>query len=206
VDRQPLCPAGRTARRPRPVSLASGPGRRGRGRPGTGHPQGSTSGQRRLEGLSATWCWLLWLLLSGRAVCPALGPGGRCTPWHAARPPGASGGANEVGHASPRRSMAIQGPGWCGSSVPRGWCKSRMHDIALLAPRTRRTLAGRRGWDPGRTGRCGATPVSGPHPGVVEVLAVGGDRARISLSARRRRPLGRLRPLEPKGRYGRVES
>src|SRR5215218_5921264 len=29
-------------------------------------------------------------LLPGRAVCPALGTGGRWTPWHAARPPGAS--------------------------------------------------------------------------------------------------------------------
>jgi hypothetical protein len=37
------------------------------------------------------------LLVPGRAVCPALGPGGRWTPWHATRPPGASGGANEVG-------------------------------------------------------------------------------------------------------------
>src|SRR4029453_19215269 len=36
-------------------------------------------------------------LLPGRAVCPALGTGGRWTPWHANRPPGASGGANEVG-------------------------------------------------------------------------------------------------------------
>src|SRR5215218_5755088 len=37
--------------------------------------------------------------LPGRAVCPALGPGGRWTPWHAKRAPGASCGANEVGHA-----------------------------------------------------------------------------------------------------------
>src|SRR5215212_8353674 len=37
------------------------------------------------------------LLLPGRAVCPALGTGGRWTPWHALRPPGASSGANEVG-------------------------------------------------------------------------------------------------------------
>src|SRR5829696_3659517 len=36
-------------------------------------------------------------LLPGRAVCSALGTGGRWTPWHAERPPGASGGANEVG-------------------------------------------------------------------------------------------------------------
>jgi hypothetical protein len=38
-------------------------------------------------------------LLPGRAVCPALGPGGRWTPRHAERPPGASDRANEVGHA-----------------------------------------------------------------------------------------------------------
>jgi hypothetical protein len=36
-------------------------------------------------------------LLPGRAVCPALGTGGRWTPWHAERPPGASDEANEVG-------------------------------------------------------------------------------------------------------------
>jgi hypothetical protein len=36
-------------------------------------------------------------LLPGRAVCPALGTGGRWTPWHAERAPGASDRANEVG-------------------------------------------------------------------------------------------------------------
>src|SRR5215204_4299947 len=35
--------------------------------------------------------------MPGRAVCPARGPGGRWTPWHAKRPSGASDGANEVG-------------------------------------------------------------------------------------------------------------
>src|SRR5215207_5850124 len=39
------------------------------------------------------------LLLPGRAVCPALGTGGRWIPWHAERAPGASERANEVGHA-----------------------------------------------------------------------------------------------------------
>jgi integrase len=38
--------------------------------------------------------------MPGRAVCSARGPGGRWTPWHAKRAPGASGGANEVGHES----------------------------------------------------------------------------------------------------------
>src|SRR4030095_10983334 len=42
-------------------------------------------------------------LVPGRAVCPALGTGGRWTPWHAERAPGASDGANEVG---PARSTA----------------------------------------------------------------------------------------------------
>ena len=41
--------------------------------------------------------WSCPFLMPGRAVCPALGTGGRWTPWHANRPPGASGGANEVG-------------------------------------------------------------------------------------------------------------
>jgi uncharacterized membrane protein len=36
-------------------------------------------------------------LLPGRADCPALGPGGRWTPRHATRAPGASDRANEVG-------------------------------------------------------------------------------------------------------------
>src|SRR5215211_8816174 len=52
--------------------------------------------------------------LPGRAVCPALGPGGRWTPWHAARPPGASDGANEVGHGSGLPAMGRLGcrVGW----------------------------------------------------------------------------------------------
>src|SRR5215212_8359649 len=52
-------------------------------------------------------------LLPGRAVCPALGPGGRCTPWHALRPPGASDRANEVGPTgSGRRPWPARVPGW----------------------------------------------------------------------------------------------
>src|SRR4030095_8200905 len=39
-------------------------------------------------------------LVPGRAVCPALGTGGRWTPWHAERAPGASDRANEVGRGS----------------------------------------------------------------------------------------------------------
>src|SRR5215211_8002985 len=51
--------------------------------------------------------------LSGRAVCPALGPGGRWTPWHAPRPPGASGEANEVGPTgSTAGRWPAQEPGW----------------------------------------------------------------------------------------------
>src|SRR4029453_10472295 len=45
--------------------------------------------------------------MPGRAVCSARGPGGRWTPWHATRPPGASDRANEVGHAS--RLPAVAG-------------------------------------------------------------------------------------------------
>src|SRR5215218_10129477 len=58
--------------------------------------------------------------LSGRAVCPALGPGGRWTPWHAERAPGASGGANEVGHAIRSPAIGRLGcrVGWWGAC---GW-------------------------------------------------------------------------------------
>src|SRR5215213_3542809 len=58
-------------------------------------------------------------LLPGRAVCPALGPGGRWTPWHAERPPGASGGANEVG---PTRSGCRPWPVRCRV----GWRRLRL--------------------------------------------------------------------------------
>jgi hypothetical protein len=50
--------------------------------------------------------------MPGRADCPALETGGRWTPWHATRPPGASDGANEVGHASSQPSMLSLWPGW----------------------------------------------------------------------------------------------
>src|SRR5215212_183907 len=58
--------------------------------------------------------------MPGRAVCPALGTGGRWTPWHAERPPGASDRANEVG---PTGSTAEHGRlgcrvGWWGAC---GW-------------------------------------------------------------------------------------
>src|SRR5829696_5188435 len=53
------------------------------------------------------------LLLSGRAVCSALGTGGRWTPWHVERALGASGGANEVGPtASTAGHRSAQEPGW----------------------------------------------------------------------------------------------
>jgi hypothetical protein len=66
-------------------------------RPRCAAARGRRSGCRR----SSRWprSWSCHFLLPGRAVCPALGTGGRWTPWHATRPPGASGGANEVGHA-----------------------------------------------------------------------------------------------------------
>src|SRR5215218_7767732 len=47
--------------------------------------------------LTAAWAMVCPFLLPGRAGCPAPGTGGRWTPWHATRPPGASGEANEVG-------------------------------------------------------------------------------------------------------------
>src|SRR5215207_9433863 len=50
--------------------------------------------------------------MPGRAVCPALGPRGRWTPWHANRPPGASGGANEVGPRIRLPAVAAQEPSW----------------------------------------------------------------------------------------------
>jgi hypothetical protein len=57
--------------------------------------------------------WFCLVEMSGRAVCPALGTGGRWTPWHAERPPGAGGGANEAG---PMHQLADHGsaqePGW----------------------------------------------------------------------------------------------
>jgi hypothetical protein len=59
--------------------------------------------------------------LVGRAVCPARGPGGRWTPWHAARPPGASGEANDVGPTgSGRRPWPAQEPGWLGGRLRLG--------------------------------------------------------------------------------------
>jgi hypothetical protein len=113
VGRQLLRPAGRTARHPRPASLlASASWPQGSG-PAWDWPSsglGVGPAPTNLVGLSATWCWLL---MSGRAVCPALGPGGRWTPWHATRPPGASGGVNEVGAPRSRcRPSAAQDPAW----------------------------------------------------------------------------------------------
>src|SRR5829696_9249457 len=49
--------------------------------------------------------------MPGRAVCPALGTGGRWTPWHAERPPGASDRANEVGPAWIRTADLSVGSG-----------------------------------------------------------------------------------------------
>jgi hypothetical protein len=59
--------------------------------------------------------------LSGRAVCPALGTGGRWTPWHAARPPGASGGVNEVGPTgSTADRWSARVPGWLAERLRLG--------------------------------------------------------------------------------------
>src|SRR5215207_10278397 len=57
----------------------------------------------------------------GRAVCPALGPGGRWTPWHAERPPGASGGTNEVGPTgSGCRAGSARVPSWLAALAASG--------------------------------------------------------------------------------------
>jgi len=47
----------------------------------------------------------------GGLLCPWT-PGGRWTPWHAERAPGASGRANEAGHACTRRPWPARVPGW----------------------------------------------------------------------------------------------
>jgi hypothetical protein len=64
------------------------------------------------------WPWSFGCL-AGRSALP-LDPGGRWTPWHAARPPGASDGANEVGHARDRRPRAGSGAGLVGGPVAAG--------------------------------------------------------------------------------------
>jgi len=60
--------------------------------------------------------------LPGRAVCPALGPGGRWMPWHAKRPPGASRGANRFGpvwiRAAGRWSARV--PAWLVGALAAG--------------------------------------------------------------------------------------
>jgi hypothetical protein len=59
-------------------------------------------------------------LLPGRAVCPALRPGGRWTPWHAARPPGASDRANEVSYRSRPPTWVSSGAGLVGGRLRLG--------------------------------------------------------------------------------------
>ena len=56
-----------------------------------------------------------------RAVCPALGPGGRWTPWHATRPEGQGGRANQVGPTgSGGRSVVGWGAGWLAGALAAG--------------------------------------------------------------------------------------
>jgi hypothetical protein len=60
-------------------------------------------------------------LLPGRAVCPALGPGGRWTPWHAESAPGASDRANEVGPTgSTADRWSARVPGWLAALAAGG--------------------------------------------------------------------------------------
>ena len=92
--------------------------------------------------------------LPGRAVCPALGPGGRWTPWHAKRPRGASGGANEVGCWIRLPSGLGSGAGVVGGALAAG---------ALLACQHRPA----RSLHPGRGGRT-RLPPRGPLAGPLQ--------------------------------------
>ena len=56
--------------------------------------------------------------LAGRSALPWNRDG--WTPWHAARPPGASGGANEVGHRSSSPAVAGSGAGLVGGALVAG--------------------------------------------------------------------------------------
>jgi hypothetical protein len=73
-------------------------------------------------------------LLPGRAVCPALGTGGRWTPWHAAGPPGASGGTNEVGWLDELPSGLGSGAGLVGGRLRLGVGHARNRPARSLHP------------------------------------------------------------------------
>src|SRR5918992_3400455 len=94
--------------------------------------------------------------MPGRAVCPALGTGRRWTPWHAERPPGASGGANEVGHGLGCRVGSARAPGWLVALVAGG--RACQHRPA-------------RSLHPGRGGRT-RLPARGPLAGLSQAPPV----------------------------------
>src|SRR5215217_2801115 len=103
------------------------------------------------------------LSLPGRAVCPALGPGGRWTPWHAERAPGASGEANEVG---PTGSTA----GYRSARVP-AWLVGRLRlGVGHAIYRPASSL------HPGRGGRS-RLPPRGPLAGPSQASAGHARRA-----------------------------
>src|SRR5215218_8558779 len=102
--------------------------------------------------------------MPGRAVCPALGTGGRWTPWHAERAPGASGGANEVGHVSGLPAVAGSGAGLVGGALAAGG-RACQHRPA-------------RSLHPGRGGRT-RLPPRGPLAGPPEAPCSGLDACRL---------------------------
>jgi hypothetical protein len=136
--------------------------------------------------------------LPGRAVCPALGPGGRWMPWHAKRPPGASRGANRFGpvwiRAAGRWSARV--PAWLVGALAAGGRACQDRPARSLHPgrggRTRLPPRGPLGgllqacppgsvrpsglWPADRQLRCGATcePPAGPS-----LSALPGGRARL---------------------------
>jgi hypothetical protein len=84
--------------------------------------------------LTAASLMMCPFLLPGRAVCPALGPGGRWTPRHAERPPEASAGGNEVGHESRLPAVAGSGAGLVGGVLVAGGRASHLPSSQIPPP------------------------------------------------------------------------
>src|SRR4029450_3531217 len=68
--------------------------------------------------LASVMVWPLPVAWPGGLPCPW--NRGRWTPWHATRPPGASGRANEVGHESRCRPSVGSGAGLVGGALAAG--------------------------------------------------------------------------------------
>jgi hypothetical protein len=126
--------------------------------------------------LTAASVMVLPFLVPGRAVWPALGPGGRWTPWHAERPPGASDRANEVGHRSRLPAVGRLGcrVGWSGCL----WLGVEHASTVRPDPSTL-GVVGERGSR--REGRSPAPPRRQPKLGQV---AEGGGGIVVSLATR----------------------